>query len=63
MLMGETGPVPDTAYLRRDYGSGRLDDQGVAATWREQFDRRGYLIFERVLAPEVGPAGDAGSAS
>ena len=36
--MGETAQVPDTAHLRRDYGSGRLDDQGVAATWREQFD-------------------------
>lgn len=30
--------MPDTAYLRRDYGSGRLDDEGVAATWKEQFD-------------------------
>ena len=36
--MGETAKVPDTAHLRRDYGSGRLDDQGVSATWREQFD-------------------------
>jgi len=30
--------VPDTAHLRRDYGSGRLDDHAVAASWREQFD-------------------------
>ena len=22
------------------------------ASWREEFDRRGYLIFERVLAPD-----------
>jgi len=31
--------VPDTAHLRRDYGSARLDDSAVAATWLEQFDR------------------------
>ncbi len=31
--------MPDTAYLRRDYGSGRLDDEAVAATWMEQFER------------------------
>ena len=27
--------------------------KGVSfASWREQFDRRGYLIFERVLPPD-----------
>ncbi len=31
--------MPDTAHLRRDYGSGRLDDEAVAATWTEQFER------------------------
>ncbi len=30
--------MPDTAHLRRDYGSDRLDDSAVAAGWREQFD-------------------------
>jgi pyridoxamine 5'-phosphate oxidase len=30
--------VPDTSSLRRDYGSGQLDDSSVASTWREQFD-------------------------
>ncbi len=27
-----------TAHLRRDYGSGQLADEAVAATWLEQFD-------------------------
>lgn len=36
--MGRLGVVPDTAHLRRDYGSNRLDDSAVAAGWREQFD-------------------------
>ena len=36
--MGETGVVPDTAHLRRDYGTNRLDDSTVAGSWREQFD-------------------------
>lgn len=31
-------PARSTAHLRRDYGEGRLDDAGVAATWHEQFD-------------------------
>lgn len=31
--------MPDTAHLRRDYGSGKLDEQAVAATWTEQFER------------------------
>ena len=30
--------MPDTSSLRRDYGSGQLDDSAVAGTWREQFD-------------------------
>jgi pyridoxamine 5'-phosphate oxidase len=29
--------VPDIAQLRRDYGSGRLDDASVAGSWPEQF--------------------------
>ena len=33
------GPSHSTAHLRRDYGSGRLDDEGVAANWWEQFER------------------------
>jgi pyridoxamine 5'-phosphate oxidase len=36
--MGQTKWVPDTSYLRRDYGSGQLDDSAVAGTWREQFE-------------------------
>src|SRR6478672_5445086 len=28
-----------------------LEGRSVAS-WREQFDRRGYLIFERVLSPD-----------
>ncbi len=33
------GPSHSTAHLRRDYGAGRLDDEGVAASWWEQFER------------------------
>ncbi len=31
--------MPDTAHLRRDYGSGQLSDSAVAGSWREQFER------------------------
>jgi pyridoxamine 5'-phosphate oxidase len=32
------GCMPDIAHLRREYGSGRLTDQGVLGTWWEQFE-------------------------
>jgi ectoine hydroxylase-related dioxygenase (phytanoyl-CoA dioxygenase family) len=39
--------MPTTAEPASPWLQGR-----TFASWREQFDRRGYLIFERVLAPE-----------
>jgi ectoine hydroxylase-related dioxygenase (phytanoyl-CoA dioxygenase family) len=39
--------MPTTAEQASPWLQGR-----TFASWREQFDRRGYLIFERVLAPE-----------
>src|SRR6202521_3895657 len=38
--------MPTTAEQASPWLQGRS-----FASWREEFDRRGYLIFERVLAP------------
>jgi ectoine hydroxylase-related dioxygenase (phytanoyl-CoA dioxygenase family) len=43
----ENKPMPITPEQASPWLQGR-----TFASWREQFDRRGYLIFERVLAPE-----------
>jgi ectoine hydroxylase-related dioxygenase (phytanoyl-CoA dioxygenase family) len=43
----ENKPMPTTPEQASPWLQGR-----TFASWREQFDRRGYLIFERVLAPE-----------
>ena len=38
--------MPTTIELASPWLKGR-----TFASWREEFDRRGYLIFERVLSP------------
>jgi hypothetical protein len=43
----EIKPMPTTAEHASPWMQGR-----TFASWQEEFDRRGYLIFERVLAPE-----------
>jgi phytanoyl-CoA dioxygenase PhyH len=44
---GECKPVPTTIEQASPWLQGR-----TFASWREQFDSRGYLIFERVLSPD-----------
>jgi ectoine hydroxylase-related dioxygenase (phytanoyl-CoA dioxygenase family) len=43
----ENNPMPTPIEQASPWLRGR-----TFASWREEFDRRGYLIFERVLAPE-----------
>jgi hypothetical protein len=46
-LFGEEGkPMPTTIELASPWLKGR-----TFASWREEFDRRGYVIFECVLSP------------
>jgi ectoine hydroxylase-related dioxygenase (phytanoyl-CoA dioxygenase family) len=47
-LFGEENkPMPTTIEQASAWLQGR-----TFASWRDEFDRRGYLIFERVLAPD-----------
>jgi len=39
--------MPTTSEQESPWLQGR-----TFASWREEFDRRGYLIFERVLSPD-----------
>jgi hypothetical protein len=43
----ESKPMPTTIELASAWLKGR-----TFASWRDEFDRRGYLIFERVLPPD-----------
>jgi ectoine hydroxylase-related dioxygenase (phytanoyl-CoA dioxygenase family) len=43
----ESKPMPTTIELASPWLKGR-----TFASWRDEFDRRGYLIFERVVPPD-----------